>query len=152
MLALKSFRIIATIIAHFNFKIKQYDVINAFINAIYSLNLPLVICKLPFSFKVLKYIAKVNRALYSLRDSLALQYNKQISTFKRIGLAPLNKELCIFVNPTYKVYILFYINDLQVIYYKDNKVLAIKIISEIEQTYKLRDIKDIKWFLKVRVI
>jgi hypothetical protein len=36
------------------------------------------------------------------------------------------------VDPTYKVYILFYINNLQVIYYKDNKALAIKIISEIK--------------------
>jgi hypothetical protein len=47
-----------------------------------------------------------------------------MSTFKRIDLVPLNKELYIFVNLTYKVFILFYINNLQVIYYKDNKVLV----------------------------
>jgi hypothetical protein len=66
MLALKSFKIIIAIAIHFNLKIKQYNIINAFINAIRSLNLLLVIYKLPFSFKVLKYIIKVNRALYSL--------------------------------------------------------------------------------------
>jgi hypothetical protein len=71
-LALKLFKIIVAIIAYFNLKIKQYDVINAFINAIRSSDLLLVIYKLPFSFKVLKYIIKVDRALYSLRDSLAL--------------------------------------------------------------------------------
>jgi hypothetical protein len=59
-LILKSFKIIVAIIAYFNLKIKQYDVVNAFINAIRSLNLLLVIYKLPFSFKVLKYVAKVD--------------------------------------------------------------------------------------------
>jgi dihydrodipicolinate synthase/N-acetylneuraminate lyase len=72
MLALKSFKIVVAIIAHFDFKIKQYNVINAFINAIRSSDLPLVIYKLPLGFKVLKYVAEVDRALYSLRDSPAL--------------------------------------------------------------------------------
>jgi hypothetical protein len=60
MLILKSFKIIIAIIAYFNFKIKQFNIINAFINAIYSLNFLLIICKLPLSFKILKYITKVN--------------------------------------------------------------------------------------------
>jgi hypothetical protein len=54
------FRISAAIIAYFNLKIKQFNVINAFINAIYNSELLLVICKLPLSFKKLSYIIKVN--------------------------------------------------------------------------------------------
>jgi hypothetical protein len=53
------------------------------------------------------------------------------------------------VDPTYKVYILFYVDNLQVMYYKDDEALATKIVGEIEQTYKLRDMKDVKWFLRV---
>jgi hypothetical protein len=64
----------------------------------------------------------------------------------------LNEEPCIFVDPTYKVFILFYVDDLQVLYYKDDEALATKFIREIERAYKLRDIKDVKWFLGVRVI
>jgi Na+/H+-dicarboxylate symporter len=71
-LVLRSFRISTAIVAYFDLKIKQFDVVNAFINAIYSSELPLVICKLPLGFKKLGYIAKVDRALYSLRDSLIL--------------------------------------------------------------------------------
>jgi hypothetical protein len=71
-LALRSFRIGTAIAAHFDLKIKQFDVINAFINAVYSSELPLVICKLPLGFKKLGYVAKVNRALYNLRDSPVL--------------------------------------------------------------------------------
>ena len=71
-LALRSFRIGTAIAAYFDLKIKQFDVVNAFINAVRSSELPLVICKLPLGFKKPGYVAKVNRALYSLRDSLVL--------------------------------------------------------------------------------
>jgi hypothetical protein len=39
-----------------------------------------------------------------------------------------------------------------VLYYKDDEALATKFIGEIERAYKLRDIKDVKWFLGVCVI
>jgi hypothetical protein len=71
-LASRSFRIGTAIVAYFDLKIKQFDVVNAFINAVRSSELPLVICKLPLGFKKLGYVAKVNRALYGLRNSLAL--------------------------------------------------------------------------------
>jgi hypothetical protein len=69
---LRLFKIGAAIVAYFDLEIKQFDVINAFINAVRSSELLLVICKLPLSFKKLSYVVKVNRALYSLRDSLIL--------------------------------------------------------------------------------
>jgi hypothetical protein len=60
MLVLRSFRIGVAIIAYFDLKIKQFDVVNAFINVVYNLELLLVICKLPLSFKKLSYVIKVN--------------------------------------------------------------------------------------------
>jgi hypothetical protein len=57
---LKLFRISTAIIAYFDLEIKQFDVVNAFINAIYSLELLLVIYKLPLGFKKLGYVVKVN--------------------------------------------------------------------------------------------
>jgi hypothetical protein len=60
MLVLRLFKIGVAIAAYFNLKIKQFDVINAFINAIRSSELLLIICKLPLSFKKLSYVVKVN--------------------------------------------------------------------------------------------
>jgi Reverse transcriptase (RNA-dependent DNA polymerase) len=143
-LALRSFKIGAAITAHFDLEMKQFDVVNTFINAVRSSELPPVICKLPLGFEKLSYVAKVDQALYGLRDSLVLWYDEWTRTLKQIGLAPLNKEPCIFVDPTYRVFILFYIDNLQVLYYKDDEVLTTKFIKEIERAYKLRDIKDVK--------
>jgi hypothetical protein len=57
---LRLFKISAAIIAYFDLKIKQFNIVNAFINVVYSSELLLVICKLPLSFKKLGYVAKVN--------------------------------------------------------------------------------------------
>jgi hypothetical protein len=60
MLTSRLFRISTAIVAYFDFKIKQFDVVNAFINAVRSSELLLVICKLPLGFKKLSYVVKVD--------------------------------------------------------------------------------------------
>jgi hypothetical protein len=59
-LALRSFRIGVAIVAYFDLEIKQFDVVNAFINAVCSSELLLVICKLLLGFKKLSYVVEVN--------------------------------------------------------------------------------------------
>jgi hypothetical protein len=71
-LAARSFRIGYAIAAHFDLEIKQFDVMNAFVNAVRnSEGLP-VICKLLPGFERPRYVIEVDRTLYGLRDSLAL--------------------------------------------------------------------------------
>jgi hypothetical protein len=47
---------------------------------------------------------------------------------------------------------LFYVDDVQVLYYKDDELHAIKIIKEMKAAYELRDMGDVEWFLGIRVI
>jgi hypothetical protein len=54
------------------------------------------------------------------------------------------KSYIIYINPKYKVFVLFYINNMQVIFYKSNKVLANKIIAKINIAYTLYLIKEVK--------
>jgi hypothetical protein len=71
-LTVRSFQIGYVITVYFNLEIKQFDIMNAFVNTIKSLKGLLVIYKLLPSFERPGYIVKVNCALYGLRDSLAL--------------------------------------------------------------------------------
>jgi hypothetical protein len=57
------------IIAHFNLEIKQFNIINIFINANRPLNSVLVAYQLLDGFKQLRICVEVNRALYGLKDS-----------------------------------------------------------------------------------
>ncbi len=151
-LAARSFRVAAAIAAHFDFEIKQYDVVNAFVNAIRPIGGPQVVCQLPDGFKEPGMCVEVDRALYGLKDSPALWYKDFTNTLGALGLQPCKEEPCIYIDPSHKVFILFYVDDVQVIYYKDDRALAYKIIAGIKASYELRDMGDLEWFLGVRVI
>ena len=81
-----------------------------------------------------------------------LQYKEFLGTLTKLRLIAYKKELYIFVYPKYKMFILFYIDNIQVLYYKDNKVLTQKIINRIKGVYKLYNLGDIKQFLGVHII
>jgi hypothetical protein len=151
-LAARSFRIACAIAAHFDLEMKQFDVVNAFVNAVRSSEGPPVICKLPPGFERPGYVVEVDRALYGLRDSPALWYNDWTGTLKRIGLLALQEEACIFVDAEHKVFVMFYVDDVQVLYHRDDELRAAKVIKSIKEAYELRDMGDVGWFLGVRVI
>jgi hypothetical protein len=71
-LTARSFRIDYVIAVHFNLEMKQFDIVNAFVNAIRNLESSLIIYKLLLGFERPGYVVEVDRALYGLRDSLAL--------------------------------------------------------------------------------
>jgi hypothetical protein len=151
-LAARSFRIGCAIAAHFDLEMKQFDVVNAFVNAVRNSEGPPVICKLPPGFERPGYVVEVDRALYGLRDSPALWYNDWTGTLKSMKLLALKEEACIFIDAQHKVFVLFYVDDVQVLYHKDDELHAIKIIKEMKAAYELRDMGDVEWFLGVRVI
>jgi hypothetical protein len=66
------FRVIIVIIACFNLKIKQFNIVNIFVNAKRNPRNILVAYKLLNKFKQPKMCVKINQALYRIRDSLAL--------------------------------------------------------------------------------
>jgi hypothetical protein len=43
-------------------------------------------------------------------------------------------------------------DNFQVLYYKDNEACTESIITRIKEVYELHDMRDIEWFLGVRVI
>jgi hypothetical protein len=60
------------IATRFDLKIKQFDIVNAFINIKKDARSALITYKLPDGFKKQGICVEIDRALYRLRDSLAL--------------------------------------------------------------------------------
>jgi hypothetical protein len=50
------------------------------------------------------------------------------------------------------VFILFYVDDVQVMFYKSDEALANEIIAKINAAYALYLIGEVKWFLRVCII
>jgi hypothetical protein len=53
-----------------------------------------------------------------------LWYKEFSGTLIELGLEACKEEPCIYIDPAYKVFILFYIDDIQVIYHKSDEALA----------------------------
>ncbi|KAK6581555.1 hypothetical protein PZA11_006246 [Diplocarpon coronariae] len=62
----------STLTTYFNIEVKQFNIINAFINTLKDLRSALVICFLLNGFKRPSIVVELDRALYRLKDSLVL--------------------------------------------------------------------------------
>jgi len=99
------------ITAHFDLKIKQYDVVNAFIYASRQSTRPAVTCHMPDGFSMLGMLVEVKQALYGLVDSPSLWYKEFTSTLVKLELEPIKEEPCIYITVDRKVFIMFFIDD-----------------------------------------
>jgi hypothetical protein len=62
------------------------------------------------------------------------------------------KEPCLFYLPNRKICIFFYVNDILCLYHKNNILDANEIIQAFKTKYKIKNEKNIKWFLSIRII
>ena len=136
-LASRSFRMAIAIAVHFDLEVKQYDVINAFIYAFRQSDGPPVVCHMPDGYPIQGMYVEVKQALYGLVDSPSLWYKEFTSTLVKLRLEPIKEEPCIYATPDRKVYFVFFVDNIQVIYYKEDKELINKIIRGLYIIYKL---------------
>ena len=151
-LASRSFRMGMAIAAHFDLEVKQHDVINAFIYASRQSDGPPVTCHMPDGFPMPGMLVEVKQALYGLVDSPSLWYKEFTSTLVKLKLEPIKEEPCIYATPDRKVFVIFFVDDIQVMYHRDDIKLAEAITKGLYQAYELRPLGDVKWFLGVRVV
>jgi hypothetical protein len=137
--------------AHFDLEYKQLDITNAFLNAsLEELSEP-ILCELPKGFKDGDLIVELDKALYGLKESPLLWFKEFSQTLKSLGLTPSTEEPCLFTSSDKKVIVLFYVDDILVLYPKDAETEGKRIIEGITKRYKAREEGDIQWFLGIRV-
>ena len=71
-LAAKSFRIIIATAAYFGWDVRQHDVVNAFLNALFTEGAEPIYVAYPPGFEREGYVLQLLRAFYGLRESPAL--------------------------------------------------------------------------------
>ena len=126
------------IAAKFDLEVYQYDVVTAFLNATKKGGVP-VTCELPNGYKDPEWVIKLERALYGLRDSFSLWYKKFASTLKKLGLLPSPKEPCLFYNKERSVLLVFFVDDILLLYHKDHQAKANELIRNLKSIYELKD-------------
>jgi hypothetical protein len=145
--AAKTFRALMIISIAFDLKIWQYDAINAFINneideKLYSEN--------SNEFSRFDYCWKLNKALYELKQVSILWYRNLITILKDLKLQSISRINCLFVNDW--LIFFFYVDDIMIICLKENLNRMRFFEKSLMKRFEMRILKELKWFLKIRII
>ena len=146
-LAAQTFRAIMAIVAAFDLEIKQYDAVNAFANA--RLPKPLYfLC--PEGYKKAGKVLKATRAIYGLRVSPLLWYNKLTLSLKKLGMKPVPETSCLFMNDW--LILLFFVDDVIIAYSPRDQDKMTQFEAKLLALYEFRVLDDATHFLGIRII
>jgi hypothetical protein len=146
-LAAQTFRAVMAIVAAFDLETRQYDAVNAFVNA--KLKNP-VYCKAPPGFEKLNHILMLMMALYGLKISPNLWYNHLIQILEDLGLSQVPGVNCLFTNDW--LILLFYVDDIVLIHHSKHTERVMEFEAQLMSKFELRYLGEINHFLGVRVI
>jgi nucleoside diphosphate kinase len=147
-LASKMFRVLMTLITAFNLKTRQLNAINAFFNAH---NDELIYCQMSNDYRLDEKVIKIIRALYEQRKSSLLWLRMLIAKCLEMRLRSISRESCLFINRD-EIFMFFYVDDIVFAYRVDKKHATKLLISKLKDTFEMRDLDTLKFFLRVRII
>ncbi|RAQ98619.1 reverse transcriptase domain protein [Stemphylium lycopersici] len=150
-LASRSFRMAMAIAAEFDMEIRQLDVVGAFLNAHINSESE-ILCDLPDGYKKAGRCVKLRRALYGLRDSPLLWYNEFSSTLEKLNLHASKEEPCLFFDKERRILLLFYVDDILLLYNRAQQKEAYELLEAIKDTYEVEDKGEASWFLGMRIV
>ena len=126
---------------------RQFDVVNAFANAI----LPtLIACQCAEGYKHPRFVLQVQRALYRLKISLVLWYKEFMYTLEDLGLDSIPRINCLFINN--QLIFILYVDDILTVYAPKHQSQMDKLESNLPNKYKVRQLREAKHFLGIRII
>jgi hypothetical protein len=146
-LAARLFRALMALACAFNLKAMQYDVPNAFLNALLDRTLYV---RTPDGFQD-KYgrTLRLLRALYGLKEAPRLWAIHFQESLRKLGLHPVQGFPCLWIND--RVILFFYVDDIIILFHPDYQDDFEKLERQLIKLYNLRQIGDVKWFLGIRV-
>jgi len=146
-LAARLFRALMALACAFGLKAMQYDVPNAFLNALLDRTLYV---RTPDGFQH-KYgqTLRLLRALYGLKEAPRLWAIHFQDSLRKLGLHPVQGFPCLWMNN--RVILFFYVDDIIILYHPDYQEDFQKLEQQLIKLYNLRQIGDVRWFLGIRV-
>ena len=146
-LAAKVFRTMMALTAAFDLDTNQYDVRNAFPHADLD---ETIYCECPDGFKIAGKCLLLQKALYGLRRAPRLWQKKFTARLVELGLRQISEEPCFFVNEY--LFLIFFIDDIITFFHPDNRERAAVFKNSLMQSFDVKDLGELKWFLGVRVL
>ncbi|KAI0993637.1 hypothetical protein K3495_g14547, partial [Podosphaera aphanis] len=150
-LACQSFRAMMAITAAYDLEIRQYDVINAFVNA------PIrgeVYCHSPKGFE--KEISgrraalKLMKALYGFKFSPLYWYDEFLSFLLDHGFYQVPGVNCMVANQY--ITLIFYVDDIMITFNHSESIQADEFERNLSKTFEVRQVTNTCSFLGIRIV
>ena len=146
-LAARTFRTIMAIAAAFDLETMQLDAVNAFLNSKLD---EIIYLECPPGFKKEGKVWLLARALYGPRRSPLLWQKELTKTLLEFDLKQVSEDPCLFASE--KLIIIFSVDDVIVLYCKENEAMAFEFRVALKSRYELREMGEAKWVLGVRIV
>ena len=144
-LAVRSFRTFMAIAARFDLKLKQYDAVNAFTNAL----LPTPIyCHPPEGFAEPDHLWELRRALYGLKISPLLWYKELTKTLAKLGLQEVKGVPCLWKSD--KLLVFFYVDDIVTLARPAHTATLDEFERRLLRRYEIRSLRELSTFCGIQ--
>ena len=148
--AVQTFRTLMAIAAAFNLDVKQFDIKNAYINALLTMPILCGVPPMPPGFEKKNSVLQLLRALYGLKSSGHLWYQDFVEKLQRLGLYRVPSVNCLFTNDW--LLVLFYVDDIVALYHPKHASKYKQFERELISIYEVHVLGDIENFLGIRVL
>jgi hypothetical protein len=146
--ASKIFLIMMTFVVDFHFKIRQWNVVNVFLNVF---NDEKIYCHMSNEYKQLKKILKLLRALYDQRKFSLLWLRILIDKCIKFELNSIFDEFCLFSNDN-EILMFFYVNDIVFAFTASRKKNAENLINWLKNIFDMKNLNSLNFFFDVRIL
>ncbi|RVW87716.1 Retrovirus-related Pol polyprotein from transposon TNT 1-94 [Vitis vinifera] len=144
-------RIVLTIALNLQWKVRQLDVNNAFLNGDLHED---IFMHQPQGFidpVNPNYVCKLNKSLYGLKQAPRAWFEKLHQALGILGFSSTKSDQSLFINitPTHSTYILVYVDDILIT--GNNDQFVQHVITQLNNQFALKDLGDIDYFLGIQV-
>jgi len=146
-LAGRSFRALIAIAARFDLELKQFDAVNAFVNADLD---EVVYMRLPPGRRGGNRILRLRKALYGLRKSPLLWQRHLTGTLVRLRCETIPQDPCVLIRNGILVF--FYVDDIVFAYRRSQESEATELIAGLQSQYQLTGGDDLQWYTGIEVL
>lgn len=148
----RALRIMVAVAAFFDLDIEQFDIKNAFLNAMRTTQYSDVYVELPPGYEQKGKCALLMRALYGLRDSPYLWLQEFTKTLASLDLVQCTEEPCLFYTKDKKIFIVFFVDDILLLSQKSERSRARQLMADLAAKYEMHSQGPAEWFLGIRII
>jgi len=142
-------KVIYTIIAIYNLKVKIFDIITIYLNANVLKNVTIFIYQPRKLDDGTGYICRLKKALYNLHGSPKWWYNIIVPVLKKYSFEVFISDIYCFIDKDKRIFLCFYIDN--IIIAAPTKTLIVQTKKKLAKIFEIKELNELQRYLGYRI-